>query len=392
MIHEDINERIFIFAGEQSGDLHGSHLIKVLKDRNPTLLIEGVCGQHMRALDVHTFLNMEEFEVMGLTDVLLALPQLYKNFYKIKDQILKTAPDAVVLIDYPGFNLRLAKALRKHGYQGKIVQYVSPSVWAWGQHRIQSMENTLDLLMIIYPFESAYFEDTTLKTTYVGNPIQEYIRNYAYDDAWQHKLGIPSTTNLIALFPGSRASEIKRNFPILLETAQRLSKTQPSLQFAISCPNETTKDLLSLHLAATPTSFQNNVFQVPKQYTYELMRDSRTAIAKSGTVMLELALHHRPSIAIYKLTTLNRLYAKHILKLKLPYYCIVNILANHQVFPEFIEKDLTIDSLTQQLQVLHQEGLERTHCLEACVKLQHILGKHNASSIAAESILEILAC
>lgn len=387
-------KRIFIFAGEHSGDLHGSHLIKALKERSPSLIFEGVCGPCMRALDVHGPLKMEEFEVMGLTDVLLALPRLCRNFHKIRDHILHTSPEAVILIDYPGFNLRLAKALRQYGYQGKIVQYVSPSIWAWGEHRIQAMENTLDLLMVIYPFESAYFNlnDHTLKTTYVGNPIQEYIRNYVYDETWQEKLGITSTKNLIALFPGSRSSEIKRNLPILLETAQRLSKTQPNIQFAISYPNETTKDLLKTQLALTSISFQKNIFQVPKHYTYELMRDSRTAIAKSGTVMLELALHQRPSIAMYKLTTLNRLYAKYILKLKLPYYCIVNILTNSQVFPEFIEKDLSIDCLSRQLLDLHEDGIKRTNCLNDCERLQKILGQHNASSMAAESVLEMLSC
>lgn len=388
------HKRIFIFAGEHSGDLHGSYLISALKERSPSLIFEGVCGPCMRALDVHGPLKMEEFEVMGLTDVLLALPRLYRNFCKLRDHILQTSPEAVILIDYPGFNLRLAKALRQHGYHGKIIQYVSPSIWAWGEHRIQAMENTLDLLMVIYPFETAYFNlnDTSLKTTYVGNPLQEYIRNYVYDEAWQQKLGIASTKNLIALFPGSRRSEIKRNLPILLETAQYLSNIQADIQFAISCSNEATKELLKTQLALASASFQKNIFQVPKHYTYELMRDSRTAIAKSGTVMLELALHQRPSIAMYKLTTLNWLYAKYILKLKLPHYCIVNILTNSQVFPEFIEKDLTIACLSQQLLDLHEDGITRTNCLEACKELQKILGKHNASSIAAESVLEMLTC
>lgn len=386
------HKRIFIFSGECSGDLHGSYLIKALKQSHPALIFEGVCGPYMRDLKVSGPLNMEEFEVMGFTDVLLALPKLYKNFYKIRDYILRTTPQGVILIDYPGFNLRLAKALRQYGYQGKIVQYVSPSIWAWGEHRIQAMEKTLDLLMVIYPFESAYFKDTTLKTAYVGNPIQEYIQNYIYDEAWRHKLGISSTKNLIALFPGSRPSEIKRNLPILLETAQHLNKSQPDIQFAISCPNETTKDLLKMHLSSATESFQNPLFQIPKQYTYELMRDSCTAIAKSGTVMLELALHQRPSIAVYQLTALNRLYAKHILKLKLPYYCIVNILTNSPVFPEFMEKKITAQHLSQELQCLHEIGSKRTHCLEGCNRLQQILGRHNASSMAAQAILGILPC
>lgn len=383
---------IFIFAGEQSGDLHGSHLIKALIDLSPSLIFNGVAGPRMRELPVQSLLNMEEFEVMGLTDVLLALPKLYKNFHIVRDHILKTQPEMVILIDYPGFNLRLAKSLRKQGYQGKIVQYVSPSVWAWGKHRIQEMEKSLDLLLVIYPFETIYFKETNLKTTYVGNPIQEYIRKYKYNDSWRDQLEGKLEDNIVALFPGSRRSEIQRNLPTLLETAQSIYSKQPGIQFALSCSNESVKDLLKAQLALTPESFQHNVVLVPKQFTYELMRDCRTAIAKSGTVMLELALHKCPSIAIYKLTALNRLYAKHILKVKLPHYCIVNILTNNQVFPEFIERDLTVNDLTEQLLSLYDNSAARAQCLASCEDLTQILGTHEASRKAAESIVELLSC
>lgn len=386
------NHHIFIFAGEHSGDLHGSHLIKALKKYGLTLTLEGVGGPRMRDLGISGPLNMEDFEVMGLTDVLLTLPKLYRYFYKIRNHILRSSPHIVILIDYPGFNLRLAKALRQHGYRGKIVQYVSPSIWAWGKHRIRSMENTLDLLMTIYPFEPAYFCNSPLKTVYVGNPIQEYIGNYVYDDAWQNKLGINLNKNLIALFPGSRPGEIKRNLPILLKAAHGLYRNTADIQFAVSCPNDTAEKFLAIQLKSADALFKNNIFQVPKHYTYELMRDSCTAAAKSGTVMLELALHKRPSIAIYKLTLVNRLYAKHILKLQLPYYCIVNILANRQVFPEFIEKDLNAKNLSRQLQSLHEFGIPRKNCLEECERLKSMLGNHNASLKAAEYILEMLSC
>lgn len=382
---------IFIFAGEQSGDLHGSHLIRVLKERVPGLHLEGVSGPRMRLQGVHSILRMEDFEVMGFSDVILALPKLFRQFNKVRDHILRTKPDAVVLIDYPGFNLRLAKALRERGYAGKIIQYVSPSVWAWGKHRIEMMSNTLDLLMTIYPFESACFANTQLKTKYVGNPIKEYIRNYTYDDDWKKKLGISSCDNLIAIFPGSRQGEIRRNLPIMLEAANRLKEAKPEIRFAVSCSHEATSDILQDVLKNSSSLCPEDFIRVPKQYTYELMRDSVSAIAKSGTVTLELALHQRPTVVVYKLTILNRLYAKYILKLNLPHYCIVNILAGHLIFPELIESELSSQSLYEKFKKLCL-GKEREACIQKCQDLQAMLGDQNASVTAAEWVKGLLEC
>ena len=197
-------EKLFIFSGEPSGDLHGSHLVHALRKQLPSILIEGVPGPKMRAQGVISILQMEDFEVMGFSDVICHLPKLARQFYQLRNHILSTRPKGVVLIDYPGFNLRMAAALRKKGYQGKIIQYVSPSVWAWGKHRIEMMANTLDILLTIYPFENQYFQGSSLNVEYVGNPLYEYIKTYHYDEQWKKKLNLAETNNLIALFPGSR--------------------------------------------------------------------------------------------------------------------------------------------------------------------------------------------
>ncbi len=386
-------KHIFIFAGEKSGDLHGAHLIKALQHRLPAIHIEGVAGPAMRLHGIDGPLTMEDFEVMGLTDVLCSLPKLCTHFYKVRDHILASRPVAVVLIDYPGFNLRLAKALRQQGYKGKIIQYVSPTVWAWGRHRIDMMAKTLDLLLTIYPFEAACFAATPLKVAYVGNPLCEYIKNYHYDAAWRAKIGLPETDRLIALFPGSRQGEIARNLPLLLEAAARLLQQQPETIFGISCAHPDTKVLVDKLTSTTHQSLQKAVCCIPATYSYELMRDSRTAMAKSGTVTLELALHGRPTVVIYKLTRLNRLYAKYMLKLKLPNYCIVNILADKTVFPELIESGLTAQNLFLKLQALDSDGHMRTECLKSCQEIhQQLSGSQHASQHAAAALQEMLAC
>lgn len=380
---------IFIFSGEASGDLHGSHLINSLKKLLPEIVIEGVAGPNMRACgtindSVVDGIKMENFEVMGFSDVLFALPRLCRYFYKIKNHILKTQPDVVVLIDYPGFNLRLAKALRKQGYRGKIVQYVSPSVWAWGEHRIEGMAKTLDLLLTIYPFEAKSYVGTNLKVEYIGNPLCDYLKDYKYDDQWFLRLGLESTDHLIALFPGSRQGEIVRNIPLLLETAALIKERYPNAVFAISSAHPSVFRLLTQHPLGA------SFLQVPRQYTYELMRDSHTAIAKGGTSTLELALHERPTAVFYQLTRLNRFYAKYMLKVRLPYYCIVNIIAGREIFPEMIENKVTASLLTESFFKIHADGGSRSNCIDSCKNLHLSLKRGNANDFAAKAILRLL--
>jgi lipid-A-disaccharide synthase len=384
---DTLPKRLFIFAGEPSGDLHGSHLARNLKQKAPEIMIDGVAGPKMREENIHGPLIMEDFEVMGFSDVLCALPKLYSHFHCILKTILRLSPDGVVLIDYPGFNLRLAKALKKKGYQGKIIQYISPSVWAWGKHRIAEMEKTLDLLLTIYPFEAACFSKTDLKTQYIGSPIQEYISQHRYDGDWRKKLQIPAgQKKLIALFPGSRKAEIARNLPIILDTVDRMRQHDPEAIFAISCFNDATEEFLE------KTNLEKVLYRVPKQFTYELMRDSTCAIAKSGTITLELALHKCPTAVVYRLSYLNRLYAKYILKVNLPYYCIVNILAQHEVFPELIEKGLDAENLFQQLKSISIDGPKRQACIQSCKEISNSLGTNDANSQASASILKAIRC
>lgn len=382
---------VFIFAGEPSGDMHGSRLIRHLKEKAPHLSLSGVAGPHMRQEGVKGPLNMEDFEVMGFSDVIKALPKLINHFYCIRNTILNTQPDGVVLIDYPGFNLRLAAALRKKGYRGKIIQYISPSVWAWGKHRIDQMERSLDLLLMIYPFEAELFAGRKLTVDYAGTPLKEYIHHHYYKLQWKQILSIPEELPLIALFPGSRKGEIMRNLPILLEAAALLKQDGIQAAFAVSCFSKTTHDLLDQLLSRFPI-LKETIYRVPREYTYELMKDAKCAMAKSGTTILELALHHCPTVVVYQLSWLNRLYAKYLLKVNLPHYSIVNILAQREVFPELIEQGLNAENLYRHAKSLFQEGDQRKACLLACKHLSHTLGGNDANNKAAESILKVLKC
>lgn len=381
-------KHLFLLAGEHSGDLHGSHLIKAIQSQSMDYYFSGVAGPLMRETGIETTMPMEHFTVMGYTDVIKALPSLFKKFYILRDHILRTQPEGVIFIDYPGLNIRLAKALRKAGYKGRLIHYICPSVWAWGKKRIGQMSDTLDLLLTIYPFESASFSHTPLKVEYIGNPLFEYISQHNYEENWKkHFPLIRPGSSLIALFPGSRKGEIQRNLPKQLQAAVLFQEKYPDAVFGISCSRSDLKSFIDLKIQETGLK---HAFIVPKNYTYELMRDSHSAIAKSGTVTLELALHKRPTVVVYELTKLNWLIAKYLIRLRMPHYCIVNILSNKRVFPELIEKGFTRENLALQLENIHL-GPTRQECLNGCEKTIELFQQGKASLNAARAVQGLFA-
>lgn len=388
------NKQLFLFAGEHSGDLHGSNLLKSLKENLTDYSYVGVGGPLMRCQGLDCLLPMEEFQVMGFTDVFCSFPKLWRHFYTICHDIIQKQPLGVILIDYPGFNLRLARALRKRGYQGKIIQYISPTVWAWGKGRIKQMADTLDLLLTIYPFETACFAQTTLHVQYAGNPLQELIQKYAYDEDWLKNSGLAHLNHsdpLIAIFPGSRLAEITRNLPKQLQAVEMLQKQSPQTKFALSCGHESLLPAILECLSKSSLKISKDIFIVPKKYSYELMRASRAAIAKSGTVTLELALHSCPTVVVYELSWLNRFIAQHIIRVNLPHYCIVNILAQKEVFPELIAAGFSAENLYLQLKNLSETGTMRECCLQECKNVKLLLKEYHASQKSAQAIAELLA-
>jgi lipid-A-disaccharide synthase len=384
--------RYFLFAGEASGDLHGSCLMQALRSAEEDIYLCGVGGPRMREEGLECFSKMENFQVMGFSDVLKSLPRLWKLFYEIRDLILKIRPDCVILIDYPGFNLRLAKALRKKNFKGKIVQYICPTIWAHGKKRIETLTAYFDLLLTIFPFEAAYFTETSLRVKYIGNPLVETLRTHTYQSDWMTQIGLPSNENLIALFPGSRLGEIQRHVPQQLQVATQLKQRYPHLRFALSCAQDSLQENLCELLRDVPFRLNEDLHIVPPRYHYELMKDCKTALAKSGTVTLELALHQVPTVVHYELSALNYLIAKHIMRLRLTHYCIVNILGKQNIFPEFMGRKLSPSDLGKELELLHFNVNRRRQIREICEALRLQLGSKPTHQCAAEAIRELIEC
>ncbi len=305
----------FFFAGEPSGDLLGASL--VTKDA------VGVGGPAMQEKGLKPLFDFDAFQVMGFTSVLPALPRILFLGHQIKKWILKNNPRMVVLIDYAEFNLFMAKQLRKGGYKGKIVHYVCPSIWAWRKKRGKVLEENVDHLLSILPFEEKLFQK--LPVSYVGHPLAKAIETHTYTKSYPG----------IALFPGSRKQEIKQNLPLQLKAAQNMGPIY------ISLASEKLRPLIE-KIAPKATV-------VPPCYRYDLMKTAKGAIATSGTVILELGLHATPTVVTYPLSAINYFLAKQIFKIRLPYYTLVNLIADKELYPEFIHRKVDPAEVQQAL-------------------------------------------
>lgn len=387
---------MYFVAGEISGDMHGGSLIRALKALQPDFECAGVGGDEMSAEGLQSLLPFKDFAVMGFSDVILAYPLLRRHFYALARQILEENPLAVVLIDYPGFNLRLARFLRRNGYRGKLIQYVAPSVWAWKKGRIQAMSESLDLLLTIFPFEPPHFANTPLKAVYVGNPLIEEMKSRVRSQEpfaksskdWRDRLNLPLEKPLIALFPGSRPAEVKRHLPLFIEAAKIFSKGHPGYGIAISIGHRDLLFAISKILEEAGLKEEVDYWLIPGEERYLLMQEAEVALAKSGTVALELALQGCPTAIAYNLPLLNFILAKWVFQIRLPHYALPNILLNEAIFPEFYRPWLKPSPLAEALKL---QLTNRKLIAEKSVRLEEILTKKNASREAAREILSLVS-
>lgn len=368
------DDNIFVCAGETSADLYSAMLLVELQKALPNVHYWGVGGPSSRGL-IECVIPMETFQVMGLTDVLKALPRLIKSFYSLSAMIMKRQPKMVIIIDQPSFGLKLAKYLRKKGYTGKIVQFVAPTVWAWKKERAEEMAKYFDLLLTLFDFEPAYFAHTTLKAVFVGHPITELI---AQDES--HSLFLDPDRPLLSIFPGSRPGEIKRNLAKQLKAAKLFCKKFPTTQIAVSVASHDAADI------------PQGVLVVPFNARYELMKKSHLALAKSGTVTLELALHQVPTVVTYELSYINYLMAKYIMKVdKMPFFSIVNILCGKEVFFERIHPPVEYTNIEAALEIWQKSPQRYQQCVEECIELKkHVTTNQSPIKLAVKEICELL--
>jgi len=379
----------FILAGEPSGDLHGKKLIAALKKIYHSPTFKGVGGPLMREEGLVPYFPMEDLAVMGFQEIISKLRYFFKKMLYLKNRILEEKPDACILIDFPDFNLMLARFLRRGGYTGKIVQMIPPTVWAWRKGRIKTLEKHFDHILSIFPFEIDIYKKTSLPITYIGNPVFEEVQNYTYDPHFREHANLKQDTRIISLFPGSRRGEVKRNLPKQLEILQALGPEMHGFSFAVSLfdPSlfDEMQEIIHYH------GFKNRLTMVFGDQRYDLMRTSELAIAKSGTVTLELALNQCPTVVTYEVSWLNYMIAKYIARIKVPYFSMTNILLNEEVFPEHIADGAPPEAVAKSVKALLFNKKKREETIKKQERMHEVLGgvePHVAIEVAIKSLFQ----
>lgn len=377
--------KYYIIAGEASGDLHGSNLIRELKNRDPDNQIRGWGGKLMQDAGAEIVKDYRDLAFMGFTEVIRNLPTILKNIKFCKSDILRFNPDAIIFIDYPGFNLRIAAWARKMGFS--TIYYISPQVWAWKESRVKSIRENIDKMLVILPFEKDFFHKWNYETEYVGHPLVEVIERYKKSaDA-----GLPpeiiladgkkdhSPLPLIALLPGSRKQEILMKLPVMLEASRQF----PDFQFVVA------------EAPGQDASFYDEVLKnYPRagrirNQTYSLLMHARAACVTSGTATLETALFGVPEVICYKGSNISYQIAKRLIKVK--FISLVNLIMDKQVVKELIQEEMNEENIVAELRKLIYDNETRNRILHDYADLRNLLSQGgNASEKAAGQIVEFM--
>src|SRR5438477_5209617 len=300
--------------------------MRSLREVDIDLRFTGRGGPQMRAIAGEKFTDwLNDAAVLGLWEVIKKYGYFREKFHETLDEIRESKPDAVVLIDYPGFNLRLARALRKQPAKGKIIYYISPQVWAWNRGRIKKMARFLDLMLCIFPFEAELYNKSGLRTEFVGHPMVERLR--------ARKIDIERDPNLIGLFPGSRRREVRKIFPILIETVGELHQQRANLHFEVAAVSEALANEISATLTAAQV--KDGLFRVVADETAATMQRASVGIIASGSATLEAAYFRLPYVLIYKVAWPTYLAARLVVDVK--YRVLANVLDNKEVVPELMQ-------------------------------------------------------
>ena len=376
--------KYYIIAGEASGDLHGSNLIKELKKLDASADIRCWGGDLMQQAGATLVKHYKEHAFMGFTEVVMNLGTIMNNLKFCKDDIQQFQPDVLVLIDYPGFNLRIAEWAKQQVYQTyKTVFYISPQVWAWKEGRVKKMKQNIDKMLVILPFEKSYYKNKWhWDVEYVGHPLVEVIDEYKANQNRQPLiLHFPSeTSNIVALLPGSRKQEILKKLPIMLE----VSRSFPQYQFVVAKAPGQEDNFYEpmLQPYTNVSSVRNN--------TYNLLLHAKAALVTSGTATLETALFGVPEVVCYKGSNISYQIAKRLIKVK--YIALVNLIMEKPVVKELIQNDLNVKNLERELFTILSDKKRIAEIKNDYSVLKKLLSEGgNASANAAKSIFTFVA-
>jgi lipid-A-disaccharide synthase len=379
-----------IVAGEVSGDAHAARLVKRLRETSPETTFEffGATGEKLREEGVETIVKADNFSIVGIPEIARALPMFWSAFKVLKKTAVTRKPDLVILVDFPDFNLKLAKALKKQNL--KIIYYVSPQLWAWRKYRVKAIERSVDLLLTILPFEKNWYAEQNIShVEYVGNPLAGEVKSRLTKEEFCAKHNLNFHKPIVALLAGSRRKEIVRILPVLLETASVVAKKKSEIQFVV--PLAATRSFAEVETAIAEA--KKNGLQLPEILitvtgeTYETLNASDAAAVTSGTATLETAIIGTPLAIVYKTSPFNYSLLRPLINVE--NFGLINLIARETVAKEFIQNEFTAENLSAELfRLLEKE--ENQKIRQRLNEVTKTLGAGGTAKRAAGIIVEFL--
>lgn len=367
--------RVMIVAGEVSGDTHGAGVVRELKRQQPAIEVFGIGGEKMKQEGMALTYHVRELSFMGFVEVLRHLP-LIRSVERTLEQLLKLKkPDVVVLIDYPGFNLRFARIAKKYGIP--VIYYISPQVWAWNRRRVKKMRGIVDRMLVVFPFEEEIYRSEGIVAEFVGHPLLEELTVDFSREQFCKRYNLDPGSKILALVPGSRYQEIESLFSVMVRAASVLDEDRLEVAVAVA-PNLP----LELYQAHLPPGAR---VKFVEQATHELMKYANAAIVTSGTATLETACFETPMIVVYRTSWLTYLIAR--LLVKVDAISLVNIVAGKKVVPELIQHHVTVDKIAEAISELLRFGDRYVTMKEELAAVKTKLGSAGASAKVAQAIL-----
>ncbi len=374
-------KKIMIVTGEASGDMYGGNLAQALFILHPDLKIFGIGGKSMRSAGVDTLVDISELAVVGLWEVLSHFKVIKKAFLTMKEILLDDPPDVIVLIDYPDFNLRLAKVAKKSGVP--VVYFISPQVWAWRRARIKTIARLVNKMLVVFPFEEELYKDAGVDCRFVGHPLLD-INVEDFDRAsLAEKFGLKPKSPVMGILPGSRKKELAYNLPVMLQAYKQLKEKLPDLQGIIPVADTLGMEDLEKHLG------EHTDIKLVENQTSAVMDIVDSAAVASGTATLEMALRKKPMVIIYKLSPLTYFIGRRLIKLN--NIGIVNIVAGNQVVPEFVQDSATPDAISDVLYKYFTDGKYYSRAVEALDDVKAKLGGPGATIRSAKEIVAMIS-
>lgn len=342
---------VAIVAGEASGDQHAAYLIREVKKISPQVRFCGIAGPRMRAVGAEALFDSSKLAVVGLVEVLSHFKEIYSALQKMRRFLKEQRPDLLILVDYPEFNLRLAKMAKALGI--KVLYYISPQVWAWRRHRVYQIRRLVDMMAVVLPFEVPFYEQAGVPVCFVGHPLQEEVKSHFSRDQAITEFGFDPRCKTVGLLPGSRRSEIKRLLPILLEAGEQIYSEEPGVQFLLPLAATLEETDLAPYLKGCRLPLKI----IPNR-PYDVMAACDVMVAASGTVTLEAALMGVPLVVIYKIKPLSYWIGR--LLIRVNHIALCNIIAGEGVAPELIQKEASPQQIAEEaLRLLRDQAQAR---------------------------------